>query len=262
LHHDDPASLARMVEVVGAEPELNYRLQILGRANPDLEPRAQVDVTAAVRQIGYRRVHSAAIAVLVVDAMASNAATFDFMDYWRSAAACGALAASMAEAQRSEGRDLVYLSGLLHDAGLWAVDMTSPDELAQLMDAIADEGWSEALEESVLGFTLRDVTAALHRRWHLPIPLSEAHLVRHDPALWSGRPVARTMWQARMALDAIGVTDLVRGASQQATMPLEAQVILERYYDGGSTLIQRAETLVGICLLAREGDFDAGSEAS
>jgi HD-like signal output (HDOD) protein len=197
LQQDDPTAIAHLGTLIEADPGLDRRMRFLGGKSPVLEGSARSEVHAAIQQIGYRRVHCGAVAVLVVDAMAANANSFDFLEYWGSAAACAALAASIAEVERSSARDLAYTAGLLHNAGLWAVDMVAPDLLARLNAAVDDEGWSEGLEEAVLGFTLNDVTSALHRRWHLPLELAEAHLVQNQPGLWATRPVARALASPR-----------------------------------------------------------------
>jgi HD-like signal output (HDOD) protein len=252
LREADPTAIAHLGTIVDADPYLDRRIRFLGGRSPVLEGDARSEVHAAIQQIGYRRVHCGAVAVLVVDAMAANANSFDFLEYWGSAAACAALAASIAEVERSPARDLAYTAGLLHNAGLWAVDMVAPDLLAQLYAAVDDEGWSEALEEAILGFTLNDVTSALLRRWHLPLEIAEAHLVHNEPALWATRPLARALWQARDGLGAAGIADPLRGIPSHATASPTARTVLDRFYGGGSALLEGAQRLVGACLLARE----------
>ncbi len=258
LHHDAPDGPARLVEVVASDPDLNRRMGVLGRISPDLHDRGRSAASAAIRQIGYRRIHSAAVATVLVDALAADAREFDFMDYWRNAAACGALAASLAEMERSPARDLAYAAGMLHRVGVLGVDMATPESLAALHGAIVDEGWSEALEEAVMGFTIREVTAALLVRWRLPLELAEAHLVL-DRGVAQGQPLARVLWQAADAVHALGIPDAVRStedAKEQADarMSPEARLALDRFYEGGVELVRLAEGLIGACLLARHGE--------
>lgn len=252
LRQDDPTAIAHLGTLVDADPDLDRRMRFLGGQSPVLEGNARSEVHAAIQQIGYRRVHCGAVAVLVVDAMAANASSFDFLEYWGSAAACAALAASIAEVERSSARDLAYTAGLLHNAGLWALDMMVPDLVGRLIAALDDEGWSEALEEAILGFTVNDVTSALHRRWRLPLELAEAQVVHNQPALWAARPLARALWQARDGLAAAGIADPLRGVPSQATVSPMARTVLDRFYSGGPALLEGAQRLVGTCLLARE----------
>jgi hypothetical protein len=252
LRQADPTAAARLTSLVQADQDLDRRMRVLGGSSPVLRGSARSETHAAIQQIGYRRVHCGAVAVLVVDALAANAMSFDFLELWESAAACAALAASIADAERSDGRDLAYLAGLLHNAGLWAMDLVAPDELGRLQAAIMDEGWSEAIEEAVLGFTLRDVTSAMIRRWHLPLELAEAHLVRHEPNLWATRPLARALWGARGGLDLAGIPDPLHGLPEHPSATPYTKQVLDRYYAGGGALLQGARRLVGVCLLARD----------
>lgn len=255
LRQQDGDAEARLVQIVGANADLNRRMLVLGSVDPELDEQGRSAARHAIRQIGYRRVHCAAVAVLLIDSLAAGANEFDFLDFWRNSAACGALAASMAEASRSDARDMAYAMGLLHRVGLLAMDMVAPERLAVLHDAIVDEGWSEVLEESVLGFTVREVTAALLVKWRLPLDLAEAHLVLNEPALWDSRPVARLLWDASSAVGAVGIPDPLYGEYGPETGVSEhARQVLDRYYEGGSDLVQRAEALIGACLLARTGD--------
>lgn len=256
LRQADPTAIAHLGTIVDADPDLDRRMRVLGGKSPVLQGTTRSEVHAAIQQIGYRRVHCGAVAVLIVDAMAANANSFDFLEYWSSAAACAALAASIAEVERSPARDLAYTAGLLHNAGLWAMDMAEPDLIARLRTGIADEGWSEALEEAVLGFTLNDVTSALHRRWRLPLDLAEVHVVHNQPGLWATRPLARALWEARDGIDAAGIPDPLRGIRPHSTVSATARTVLDRYYGGGADLLDGAQRLVGACLLARELDDD------
>ncbi|MCK9486931.1 MAG: HDOD domain-containing protein [Dehalococcoidia bacterium] len=256
LRQHEPDADARLVEIVGGDSELNRRMLVLGSVSTDVEGKGRSAAGAAIRQIGYRRVHCAAVAVLLVDSLAAGANEFDFLDYWRNAAACAGLAASIADVARSEARDLAYTAGLLHRVGLLALDMAAPDRLAILRDAVAEQGWSEPLEESVLGFTIREVTAALLVKWRLPMDLAEAHLVRNEPTLWESRPVASLLWDASNAMSAIGIPDPLHGAAAApgATVSHQARLVLDRYYEGGSALLRRSEGLIGACLLACDED--------
>lgn len=253
LRHDDPDADSRMVEIVRSDPDLDRGMQVLGSVSPYVDGKGRSATSTAIRQIGYRRIHAAAVAVLVVDTLAADASEIDFMDYWRNAAAAGALASTLADVERSEARDLAYVGGMLHRVGLLGLDMVAPDALARLHDAILDEGWSEALEESVLGFTVREVTAALHVKWRLPVELAEAHLVINQPALWATRPVARVLWETSRAIAAVGVADPLHSTGTTAEEGVSPQVrrVLDRFFNGGADLVKQAEGLIGACLLAR-----------
>ena len=258
LRQQDSAAEARLVEIVGADPELDRRMHVLGRQAPNLQGRGQSAAGEAIRQIGYRRVHSGAVATLIIDTLAAGANELDFLDFWRHSAACAALSASIADAERSEARDLAYAAGMLSRVGLLALDMAAPSSLAALYDAVMDEGWSERLEEAVLGFTVREVTAALHVKWRLPIEMSEAHLVQHQSPLWASRPVARVLWDSTRAVESVGIPDPLYGDQriiESDGVPAAARRVLDRYFEGGANLMRRSESLIGACLLARDGEI-------
>lgn len=258
IRRTDPDARARLADIIASDPDLDRRMRVLGRVSAHVDGEGRSRASEAMRQVGYRRIHNAAVATLVVDALAADAREFDFLDYWRYVATTASLASSIAVAQRSEASDFAYASALLHGAGLLAVDMVAPELLAILRDAIADEGWSEALEHAVMGFSVAEVTAALHVRWRLPVEMSEAHLVLGTPELWESRPLARFISESSEAVRGLGIPHPLHGVGPAGASPA-AREVLDQHYAGGRDLLALAEGLIAACLLAR--DEPALSEA-
>lgn len=250
LRWPEPDVVPRLAAIIDADPDLARRLRVMGSTSARLHGDGGLDVMHAVAQVGFRPVHSGVIAALVIDTLAATSNTIDFLTYWRRAAACATLASTLADRQRAGGREHAYPAGLLHQAGLLALDMAAPDALKELRDAIAEDGWAPSLEESVLGFTVGEVTAALHVRWKLPLDLAETHLVVGRPEMWNTRPVARVVWQAIEALDALGIEDPIRGTPPPGNVPPDAAYVLERFFGGGDGLIAHSENLIAACMLA------------
>ncbi|MEX2373088.1 MAG: hypothetical protein WD800_04740, partial [Dehalococcoidia bacterium] len=54
------------------------------------------------------------------------------------------------------------------------------------------------------------------------------------------------------AIDDLGVADPLRGVPVKPGMAPEPRFVLDRYFGGGTLLVEHAETLLANCLLARE----------
>jgi len=255
LRWPDPDVVPRLAAIIEADSDLARRLRVMGAATGRFQNDGELDVMQSVAQVGFRPVHSGVIAALVIDTLAATSNTIDFLTYWRRSAACATLASTLADRQRM-GRALAYPAGLLHRVGLLALDMAAPEALAELREAVAERGLTSQLEEEILGFTIGEVTAALHVRWKLPVELAETHLVVGHPEMWATRPVARVVWQAIEALDALGIEDPLTGIPERTDLAPEAAYVLGRYFGDGKGLIEQSERLIAACMLAAEPEAE------
>ncbi len=255
LREDDPASAARLSALVLADPDLSRRMRSLGAQNPRLQSDEQRNVNAAMQRLGYRQIHCAAVGVVLMDVLAASLGALDFVAYWRRAAVVASLAAGLATHDRSDARDLAYAAGMLHQVGLLAIDSEAPELLAALADAVVHAGGAatEAAEERVLGFTVREATVALVSGWGLPLQLGEALLVRDEPELRAERPLARALWQAVAAADALGVEDPLTGPAVARRLDREAASVIRQYFGGERQLVGMAEGALGLWMLGQGG---------
>ena len=193
LLHEENISLQELSGMLRLDPGLTARVLQLGNQLAAARGQHCLSLEDAINQIGFNR-----IAVLV--GQVAKAQVFsrpvslyglDAEELWRWSISC-ALAAELLASHAGEDISTAYTVGLLHSAGIVAIDEwvmhNAPSIMFMPRSVPCDFAESE---RALLGCTQAEVGAALLRRWGLP-----ANLV--EPLRWQNTPYS-SAGHSRMA---------------------------------------------------------------
>lgn len=141
------------------------------------------DISQAILHLGFSRTHELVITVAGGRWNAVNLAGYSWQpgDFYRHSYAVAVAGSMIAEKVKFELPELVYVAGLMHEAGKLALAFADPEciESIRLYQREHDCYWIEA-ERSVLGFTHADITTRMLTDWHFPEALIQ--VARHYPS--------------------------------------------------------------------------------
>ncbi len=164
-----PGAMTMLPAIIRLDADLERRLADVSRGDGSWRERtASRTLERGLAEIGFRRVHSAALLITAMKALPIEIRVFDYLDFWRYSIAVSFVATSLAYARRVEGREYAYAAGLFHDVGRLILEEDDPVGL-QAVRGIQLRGgvpWHE-VERSALGYTALDLSVALARAWRL-----------------------------------------------------------------------------------------------
>lgn len=186
-----PNSTARgIADVLRHDPSLTAKLLRLVNS-PLYAPVSPIEtIHRAVTVVGQKELTTLVFGLAACSAFADIPPELcDMRAFWHEAAACGAYAATLAEACPGTTADRAFVGGLLHDIGKLVILQKIPaaEGRALLLAKIERIPLHEA-ERAVLGFDNTAVSRALLSRWHFPGSLITMVADHHQP---SDRPEAR-----------------------------------------------------------------------
>jgi HD-like signal output (HDOD) protein len=123
--------------------------------------------------------------------------------FWRHQLLCAALARFVHRRSATDGEELAYMAGLLHDVGRLAMLVRWPQAYGVLLQApTTDDAGSMAQEHQHFGFDHAVAGGALLRLWKVPEPIALAAFTHADAAAPED-PVAASVWHANRLADEV-----------------------------------------------------------
>lgn len=235
-----PGAMSVLPAVIRLDAELERRLADVSRGDgPWRERTASRSLEQGLAEIGFRRVHSAALLITAMKALPIETKVFDHLDFWRYSIAVAYVATSLAYARRVEHREYAFAAGLFHDVGRLVIEEDDPAGLG-VVRAIQLRGelpWHE-VERSTFGYTALDLSVALVRAWRLPPPLVEA-----IGGLAQGKRAGLTgsLRDAALAARLLGFTT---STGRRQELSPETAALIDRYYEGPDGLRRRVSALL------------------
>ena len=168
------------------------------------------DVEAAVGRIGVLKVYEivayAAAAPLLMRRLSTYAVEAE--DLWRRSVSC-ALASEQIALRVGHDANLAYTAGLLHAAGMVAIDLWAADHSRALRlrwQGLPDESTPD--EKRLIGFTNANVAAALLKGWGFWTTIVEPVRWQYEPRFAGGNVnLACTLHVAKWLRDAAHASD-------------------------------------------------------
>jgi hypothetical protein len=209
----------------------------------------------AIGAIGFRPVHSAAIAVQVIRTLRSEPTRrLSTSVFWRNAIAVGLLSIISAAVEGVHS-DEAFAAGLLHRLGLLLLDQHAPAAFSSAVDLAAHEDISidDAVAEA-LGLSPAELAGAVALRWNLPTWLVEscAYPAPVVVALDQPRKLESLVLRARMAAVVRGFGDEFTHRDtpeSRATWLVERPLLALDGLGGQAWLDPRVDALLSISLL-------------
>ncbi len=221
-------------------------------------PPPPVSLGRAVQEIGWRPVHSAAIATAVASELGHDGGgVLRSTPFWRNAAAVGVLGVLTATTD-GMNHDQTFAAGLLHRLGLLLLDQHAPSTLERSIERSEREdiGIDDAVRE-VAGFSLPELAGAAALRWNLPPWLSEvcAYPAGMDDVVGSPRKLGSQVARARMAAVVRGFGEEVGRTSAPEsglTWLVERPLLALDRLGGESWLARRVDAVLSVALYDRD----------
>jgi len=170
---DDPAMMARILRVVNSA--------FYAAAEPVRS------IQMAVARIGMTAVNNIAMSTAVFSAFGKSGEDFDRQEFWRHSICTGIAASIIYDRVRPLlpvrfGRDILHLSGLLHDVGKIIFEQFFHDEfIISLKKAEADKAPLYEMEKTIIGETHMNVGVWIGQKWNISDDLKSVLLFHHDP---------------------------------------------------------------------------------
>jgi HD-like signal output (HDOD) protein len=217
-------TLQQAAALLRLDPGLTARVLQLGNQRGAARGEHCFGVEDAINAIGFETIRTMVERVADEQIFARPLSLYglDAEEFWRSSISC-ALAAEMLAQITGEDADMAYLVGLLHGAGMVAIDQAVAEFEPTLTFAprTFPREFADA-ERAFLGFTHAEVGATLLRAWSFPVTIIEPVRWQHAPLGSSGYARMACLLHAAKWLRAVVCAD-----EEAAGSPLPASVILQ-----------------------------------
>lgn len=183
LFDSDDATMADIARVVSSDPGLAVHLLKYANSPIFRFERKIESLEKAIQVIGAKSVYEFALVFGVTNMITHEQLKYiDMNRFWKQSILCGLYGIFFANKVKEKDVSRMYLSGLLHNIGELAVLRVSPS-IAKACNEFKNDETPKQLQESVLGFTYAEVSAALLQRWLIPDSLvSTIAMQHHDDA--------------------------------------------------------------------------------
>lgn len=177
---DNPDSTMKDVaKVVSSDPGLASH--ILKYANSPIFrfERKIESLEKALQVIGSKSVYEFALVFGVTNMITHEHKKYINMDkFWKQSILCGLYGHYFAKRVNEKDVSRMYISGLLHNVGELAVLRVTPS-VAKTCNNLDPSKTPKQMQESVLGFSYAEVSAALLQRWLIPDSLVSTIAMQH-----------------------------------------------------------------------------------
>jgi len=170
---DDPAMMARILRVVNSA--------FYAAAEP------VTSIQMAVARIGMTAVNNIAMSTAVFSAFGKAGTEFNRQEFWKHSICTGIAASVLYERVRPVmperfGKDILHLSGLLHDIGKIIFEQFFHSEFLQsVKKSETDKIPLYEAEKLIIGESHMNVGAWIGQKWNIADELKSVILFHHDP---------------------------------------------------------------------------------
>jgi len=134
--------------------------------------------------LGFQMIKTIAMGVSIFETRGGSAQPFDRGQFWVHSIGTASLAKMLADrinAPSDLDREMVFLSGLLHDVGKVIFDNYFEEDYAKVAEILETEDvWIGKVEEQVMGINHCEAGFYLARKWQFPMPVVEAIRFHHN----------------------------------------------------------------------------------
>lgn len=187
---DEETQASTLATVISQDPGM--AAQILFMANSAYYGGARHKVTSVlqgVNLLGFTTIANLALSFcfyrLIKDVQDTSTSAIDHVQYWRRSIFASIAARAIGKHLAHEDTELMFLSALLQDIGILALNEVLSDELVELHGhVIESHGELYGLELEHLGVDHAQIGAWLAQQWELPEEFQMAILYSHTPELF------------------------------------------------------------------------------
>ncbi|MEM1434449.1 MAG: HDOD domain-containing protein [Pseudomonadota bacterium] len=169
------SSASDLAEAIGRDAALSAKL--LKLANSPLfsqQGRSITTINTAVVLLGFDAVRDLAVSLSIIDKAVRSTVRGPLVDALLRAFHAAGQARTIALSQLDKTPEEVFLAGLLQRLGELVFWSSGTEEVERLLEQPAATVADPRVQTSVIGFTLRDLTAHLVQQWNLGTLLRDA----------------------------------------------------------------------------------------
>lgn len=194
----DPAIAARILRIVNSS---FYALK-----------RPVGDLKTAITLLGFREIRNLALTAYLSSLFGTGGryGNYSREGLWSHSAGVGTAARVIAKSSGRASPGEAYLAGLLHDLGLMLIDQYLHGPFCRVLDNLAPETPTCAVELTTLGFDHTELGAHIARRWQFPHEVTAVIRYHHEPEQYEGprRDVVYIVAMANFLCTLHGITSL------------------------------------------------------
>ncbi len=251
LANDPKAEISEIAKILAMDPAITTKILRIANSAMYAQSRQIENLRQAVVTLGLNATISLALSFSLLNSWRDEEPEggLDYPLFWRRALLAAAVSPVLADAAGSTDREEIFLTSLIQDIGMLALDRSVPGIYKGLGQRQTYQEAIIAAEQQKLGIDHAEVGGWLLDRWHFPQRIQEAVAASHEPQRLSAdhknalfvRCVALTSLIAEVYLDKAeerGFQMLADAAHQQLGMDKDR---LGQLLQDVSSLIPEAE---------------------
>lgn len=185
LARDPEIEMAKVASAVGRDPAMTAKILRIANSAFYAQRRPSQNLRQALVIIGLNAALTLALSFSLVSSMrALRAAGIDYSRFWRRALLAATAARAFGEATKAAHAEDIFLSAMLQDMGVLALDRAARDFYSQLPPNATHADWV-AYEIARLGKDHSYYTAMMLRTWNLPERLCKPVEASHAPQMFA-----------------------------------------------------------------------------
>src|SRR5690242_2090487 len=185
LARDPDTEMAKVATAVSRDPAMTAKILRIANSAFYAQRRPSQNLRQALVIIGLNAALTLALSFSLVNSMRALRATgIDYSRFWRRALLAATAARAFSEGAKTGHPEDVFLSAMLQDMGVLALDRAARDFYSQLPQKSTHADWV-AYEIAKLGKDHSYYTAMMLRAWNLPERLCKPVEASHSPQMFA-----------------------------------------------------------------------------
>ncbi len=184
LANDPEANMNKIAKVLATDPAITAKILRIANSPMYTQQRKTENLRRAVVVLGLNATISLALSFSLLKSFRSEdeGDGLDYPLYWRRALLCATVSRSLAEVAGIADAEELFLSALIQDIGMLALDQSVPGVYEHL-EGQAHHAVITAREIEKLGVDHAAVGGWLLERWNFPDRIQQAVAASHDPEI-------------------------------------------------------------------------------
>jgi diguanylate cyclase (GGDEF)-like protein len=181
LSQDPDVDIGKVAEVVSMDPALTAKILRIANSPIYATRRKIENLRQAIMMLGLNGTLTMALSFSLAASMHNNASQgFDYNLFWRRSLAAATCCRRLSVAAGVGSTEAMFLSGLLQDIGMLALDKLQPEFYNSLGIEQSDHNMVQELERERLGADHAAIGGWLLQKWNLPETLQFAVAGSHN----------------------------------------------------------------------------------
>ncbi len=181
---DEGGSAAEIARLIQTDTALSARLLQLANSALYAFPARVASISQAITLVGTESLYQLALATSAAAVFKGAGGRFiEMKQFWRHSIYCALLTGAISKQQVGKGKEMLFVTGLLHNIGQLLLLEQLPDVAATALVTVNDRQYPWHRELEVTGYSCAELGAALLNIWNLPKSITEPIKFQHQPAM-------------------------------------------------------------------------------